>query len=179
MTYATDLGFVVGEKYKVVNANSDYCEDGDILTFIFDDDSLYPEFMREDGSKFYCNLHRFESQKTKNKPSPRYHKPRKKPPVRKKTDVVFHYDNGKQYTIKNVTYIFVAGGDYIKVEYKEGGFEKSIKIDCKKEFVTVEAKSPNMTTYLRCSKDDIDGEVLFHSTGKGLSWSGDYYEENF
>lgn len=36
------------------------------------------------------------------KPVPRFHKKRKKPPIRKKTDVVVFYENGSTYTIKSV-----------------------------------------------------------------------------
>lgn len=113
------------------------------------------------------------------KPSPRYHKPRKRPPVRKKTDVVFYYENGKRYTLKNVSYIFALHGDYVKVEYKEKGIEKTVKLNWKNNPFSLRVKSPNMTTSLYYGKEDFEGEVMFLDTGKELSFSGDNYEQNF
>lgn len=179
MTYATELGFVVGEKYKINSNNCRFTKSGDTVTFSFDDETTYPEFTREDGFRFYCDLGAFESPKTKNSPSPRYHKKRKKPPIRKKTDATFHYGNGKQYTIKNVNYVFALHGDYVKVEYKEKGIEKTVKVSWKNNPFSVRIKSPDMTTSLYYGEEDFEGEVLFLSTGKELSWTGDIYEQNF
>ena len=50
MTYATDLGFVVGEKYVVVTGTDDVSR-GEILTFLDDDNSINPYFERRDGEQ--------------------------------------------------------------------------------------------------------------------------------
>ena len=58
MTIATDLGFVVGEKYKVVTGDGDVtC--GEVLTFKVDDDSICPYFLQECGDEIAVDLFNF------------------------------------------------------------------------------------------------------------------------
>lgn len=76
---------------------------GDILTLESDDKTICPAFCNQEEVVAY-EYFDFNGVilKQKGKSKPRFHKPRKKPPVRKKTDVVVHYKTGESYTIKNV-----------------------------------------------------------------------------
>lgn len=47
MTIATDLGFKIGELYRVVDTKSGYYEKGEIVRFVKDDGSAIPWFMKE------------------------------------------------------------------------------------------------------------------------------------
>lgn len=93
---------------------------------------------------------------------PRFHKPRKKPPVRQKTDVVVHYKTGEKYTVKNVslltvsTHVEITSGE--KVE-KGISVETTsiISLDLVRELV---AKTP---TGLEIIDAVSDGNFMFTS----------------
>ena len=56
MTYATDLGYKVGDKFRVLNTeNNTGAEVGDTVTLASDDGSKYPFFNNTEGypSRFY------------------------------------------------------------------------------------------------------------------------------
>ncbi len=49
MTIATDLGFKIGELYRVVDTQEGYYEKGEIVRFVKDNGSAIPWFMNESG----------------------------------------------------------------------------------------------------------------------------------
>lgn len=60
MTIATDLGFVVGNRYKVITAADCDTIYGEILTFTEDDGTPAPFFKNTTGREFYMSLEDLE-----------------------------------------------------------------------------------------------------------------------
>lgn len=62
MAIATELGFVVGGKYKVLARHDPDAKYGEILTFTHDDESHCPYFKNQFGDEFIMNLHEMSSE---------------------------------------------------------------------------------------------------------------------
>ena len=56
MTIATELGFVVGNRYKVITNGDMDADYGDVLTFIEDNGTFVPFFKNKNGWKFQMHL---------------------------------------------------------------------------------------------------------------------------
>ena len=178
MTIATDLGFVVGEKYKVIDAE---CRPeiyvGEWITFVRDDGTNFPDFKISDGNIWPLNLGRLSPKaKERKTPSPRFRKKRIAPPVRLKTDIRVTYQGDIGYTITNAKRIIVSkesGNVFITSDIK--GIITTVELPLK-DIDSIKVKTPKGIYDIF-----VEGaypSILIINKTEGLTFSGGYFSLN-
>lgn len=178
MTIATDRGFVVGKKYKVINAEDrPEIYNGEWVTFARDDKSRVPYFKISSGDIMPLLLDRLSPKAKESKsPSPRFRKKRIAPPVRLKTDIRITYRGDIGYTITNAKRIIVnKGSDLVSITSLIKGILTTVDLHVK-DIESIKVKTPKGVYNIF-----IEGaypSILIINKTEGLTFSGGYFSLN-